>query len=51
LRFLHAAEEGRDRVTPLQTRIGRASWLGERSIGKVDPGCAALIVILKAIIA
>jgi dihydroxyacetone kinase len=49
-KFLKAAEEGRDRVTPLQTRIGRASWLGERSVGKVDPGCAALVVILKAIV-
>jgi phosphoenolpyruvate---glycerone phosphotransferase subunit DhaL len=49
-KFLQAAEEGRDRVTPLQTRLGRASWLGERSIGKVDPGCAALVVILTAIV-
>jgi phosphoenolpyruvate---glycerone phosphotransferase subunit DhaL len=49
--FLQAAEEGLNRVTPLQSRIGRASWLGERSIGKVDPGCAALVVILKAVLA
>lgn len=49
-KMLRAAEAGRDRVTPLQSRIGRASWVGERSIGQVDPGCAALIVILGAIV-
>lgn len=51
LALLRAAVEGRDRVTPLQTRIGRASWLGERSIGQVDPGCAALVIIFQAIAA
>ncbi len=50
LQMLEAAEAGRDSVTPLQCKIGRASWLGERTIGQVDPGCAALVVILKAII-
>jgi phosphoenolpyruvate---glycerone phosphotransferase subunit DhaL len=51
LALLRAAEEGRDRVTPLQSRIGRASWIGERTIGLVDPGCAALVVIFRAIMA
>jgi dihydroxyacetone kinase-like protein len=49
-KMLHAAEEGRDRVTPLQNRIGRASWVGERTIGQVDPGCAALVIILQSIV-
>lgn len=49
-KMLAAAETGRDRVTPLQSRIGRASWIGERTIGLVDPGCAALVVLLKAIV-
>ena len=44
-----AAREGRDRVTPLRNRIGRASWLGERSEGKVDPGCAFAVVVLTAL--
>jgi phosphoenolpyruvate---glycerone phosphotransferase subunit DhaL len=48
---LQAAEEGRDRVTPLRSRVGRASWVGERTEGKVDPGCEAFVVILKAITA
>ncbi|MGE5224825.1 MAG: dihydroxyacetone kinase subunit L [Omnitrophica WOR_2 bacterium] len=50
LDMLAAAEAGRDQVTPLQSRMGRAAWVGERTIGKVDPGCAALVMILKAII-
>jgi phosphoenolpyruvate---glycerone phosphotransferase subunit DhaL len=50
LAMLRAAEEGRDRVTPLQSRIGRASWIGERTIGLVDPGCAALVVIFQALV-
>ena len=44
-----AAEAGRDGVTPLRSKIGRASWQGERTEGQVDPGCEALIIILKAI--
>ena len=47
--MLAAAEIGRDGVTPLRSRIGRASWQGERTEGQVDPGCAALVIILKAI--
>jgi phosphoenolpyruvate---glycerone phosphotransferase subunit DhaL len=50
VKMLRAAEQGRDRVTPLQCRVGRGSWLGERTIGKVDPGCAALVVILAALV-
>ena len=50
MEMLRAAEAGRDRVTPLQSKIGRASWVGERSIGQVDPGCAALVIIFKAIV-
>lgn len=46
---LQAAREGRDSVTPLQSKIGRASWVGERTKGQVDPGCAALVIILDAI--
>lgn len=47
--MLRAAEAGRDAVTPLRSRIGRASWQGERTEGQVDPGCAALVIILAAI--
>ncbi|QIJ61032.1 dihydroxyacetone kinase subunit DhaL [Streptomyces sp. JB150] len=41
-----AAEQGARATTPLQARKGRASYLGERSIGHQDPGAtsAALLV-------
>lgn len=44
-----AAEAGRDSVTPLRSKIGRAAWVGERTEGKVDPGCEAFVVILRAV--
>src|SRR5262245_8108365 len=41
-----AAEEGVRATVPMQARKGRASYLGERSIGHQDPGAtsAALVV-------
>jgi dihydroxyacetone kinase len=47
---LAAAESGRDSVTPLRSKVGRASWVGERTEGQVDPGCEALVVMLKTVI-
>lgn len=47
---LQAAETGRDAVTPLRSKIGRASWVGERTEGKVDPGCEAFVMVLEKII-
>lgn len=47
---LAAAEAGRDSVTPLRSRIGRASWVGERTEGKVDPGCEAFVVMLRTVL-
>ena len=49
-RALRAAETGRDQVTPLRSQIGRASWVGERTEGQVDPGCAAWVIMLSAIV-
>jgi phosphoenolpyruvate---glycerone phosphotransferase subunit DhaL len=49
-KMLAAAEEGLQSVTPLRSRIGRASWVGERTEGRVDPGCAALVIIFKGIL-
>jgi dihydroxyacetone kinase-like protein len=41
-----AADAGRDATTPMLARKGRASYLGERSVGHQDPGAtsAALLV-------
>lgn len=47
---LTAAESGRDSVTPLRSKIGRASWVGERTEGKVDPGCEAFVVMLRVML-
>jgi dihydroxyacetone kinase-like protein len=44
-----AAEKGMNAVTPLRNRIGRAGWLGERTEGKIDPGCALVVVILNSL--
>ncbi len=43
-----AAAAGRDATTPLQARKGRASYLGERSIGHTDPGAASATLLLEA---
>ncbi len=49
-KMLNAAIEGRDRVTAQRSKVGRASWVGERTEGKIDPGCETLVVILRAIV-
>jgi phosphoenolpyruvate---glycerone phosphotransferase subunit DhaL len=48
--MVRAAENGRDQVTPLKSRIGRASWIGDRTAGLVDPGCETMVIILRAIV-
>ena len=42
-----AAAEGRDRITPLVARKGRASYLGERSAGHQDPGATSSYLLLR----
>jgi dihydroxyacetone kinase-like protein len=43
-----AAEEGMKNTIPLQARKGRASYLGERSIGHQDPGATSSYLMIKA---
>ncbi|CEA07096.1 PTS-dependent dihydroxyacetone kinase, ADP-binding subunit DhaL [Arthrobacter saudimassiliensis] len=43
-----AAEEGLAATEPLTARKGRASYLGERSAGHLDPGAASTALILRA---
>jgi dihydroxyacetone kinase-like protein len=43
-----AAEAGMKNTVPLQARKGRASYLGERSIGHQDPGATSSYLLLKA---
>lgn len=47
---LDAAKAGRDSVTPLRSKIGRAGWVGERTEGKVDPGCEAFVIMLASLL-
>ncbi|MFC5832067.1 dihydroxyacetone kinase subunit DhaL [Nonomuraea insulae] len=44
-----AAEEGAKATIPMQARKGRASYLGERSIGHEDPGAASAALFLAAL--
>ena len=44
-----AAEEGARATVPLLARKGRASYLGERSIGHQDPGATSAALILRAL--
>ena len=44
-----AAEQGRDGTEPMQARKGRASYLGERSVGHLDPGAVSAALILRAL--
>jgi phosphoenolpyruvate---glycerone phosphotransferase subunit DhaL len=42
-----AAAAGRDATVPMQARKGRASYLGERSIGHQDPGATSAALLLE----
>jgi dihydroxyacetone kinase-like protein len=44
-----AAEQGAEATTPLQARKGRASYLGERSIGYQDPGATSAALLVAAL--
>ncbi|MGI8625490.1 MAG: dihydroxyacetone kinase subunit DhaL [Geodermatophilaceae bacterium] len=43
-----AAEAGRDATVPMLARKGRASYLGERSIGHQDPGATTVALLMAA---
>lgn len=45
-----AAEKGMKDTIPLQARKGRASYLGERSIGHQDPGATSSYLMLKSLL-
>jgi dihydroxyacetone kinase-like protein len=46
-----AATTGRDSTEPLVARKGRASYLGERSAGHIDPGAASATILVAALAA
>lgn len=45
-----AAEQGAEATTPLQARKGRASYLGERSIGHQDPGATSSALLIATLV-
>jgi phosphoenolpyruvate---glycerone phosphotransferase subunit DhaL len=46
-----AAAAGRDATVPMVARKGRASYLGERSVGHMDPGAASMSLLFDALAA
>ena len=42
-----AADEGARATAPMQARKGRASYLGERSVGHQDPGATSTALIIR----
>jgi phosphoenolpyruvate---glycerone phosphotransferase subunit DhaL len=46
-----AAAAGRDATVPMVARKGRASYLGERSAGHMDPGAASMALLFEALAA
>jgi dihydroxyacetone kinase-like protein len=45
-----AAEEGAASTVPLQALKGRASYLGPRSVGHMDPGAASTSLLFRALV-
>jgi dihydroxyacetone kinase-like protein len=48
-RAVAAAQKGADSTVPLVAKKGRASYLGERSAGHLDPGAASSVLLLEAL--
>lgn len=44
-----AADEGAKATTPMRARKGRASYLGERSVGHQDPGATSSALLMAAL--
>jgi phosphoenolpyruvate---glycerone phosphotransferase subunit DhaL len=44
-----AAQKGRDATEPLVARKGRASYLGERSAGHIDPGATSTALLFESL--
>jgi phosphoenolpyruvate---glycerone phosphotransferase subunit DhaL len=44
-----AADDGARATVPMQARKGRASYLGERSIGHQDPGATSAALVMRAL--
>jgi dihydroxyacetone kinase-like protein len=47
---LEEATKGAERTIPLLAKKGRASFLGDKSIGHKDPGAASSVIIIEAML-
>ena len=47
---LAAAEAGVKATIPLKSKIGRASWLADRTVGHQDPGATSFFLMWKAVV-
>src|SRR5690606_607897 len=45
------AQQAAESTVPMQARKGRASYLGERSIGHQDPGATSVMLMIQALAA
>ncbi len=48
-RLVDAAEAGLESTRPMRATKGRASYLGERSVGHLDPGAASSCLLVKTL--
>jgi dihydroxyacetone kinase-like protein len=46
-RSLAAAEAGLKATIPLKSKIGRAAWIAERTVGHQDPGATSFCLMWK----
>ncbi len=49
-RALAAAQQGREESTAMRGRMGRAGWVGERTVGQPDPGATAVVIALQSLV-
>ena len=49
-RSLVAAEEGMKSTIPLRSKIGRSSWLADRTVGQQDPGATSFYLMWKSLV-
>ena len=47
--MIKAAEDGAEYKKTIKATKGRASYVGERSIGHMDPGAASSAILLRSI--
>ena len=45
--IIQIAEESMNKTKDIKANKGRASYVGERSIGHIDPGAASSYIIIK----